>query len=57
MLVSDRLIEDDCLVVFLLWHDKPCMFMRMHGATFLVLYTPVYIYTYVRTYVLTYMVG
>ena len=32
MLVSDRVIEDNCLLVFVLWHDKPRVIMRMHAA-------------------------
>ena len=28
-LVSDRVIEDDCLLGFVLWHDNPRVFMRM----------------------------
>ena len=27
------MIEDNCLLVFVLWHDKPRVFMRMCGAT------------------------
>ena len=33
MLVSDRVIGEDCLLVFVLWRDKPYVFMHMHGAT------------------------
>ena len=33
MLVSDRVIENDYLLVFLLWHDKQRVFMVMHAAT------------------------
>ena len=33
MLVSDRVIEGDCLLVFVPWHDKPRVAMRMRGAT------------------------
>ena len=33
MLVSVRVIEDNCLLVFVLWRDKPRVFMRMHGDT------------------------
>ena len=32
-LVSDRVIEDDCLLVFVLWRDNPRVFMRMRVAT------------------------
>ena len=32
-LVSDRVIEDDCLLVFVLWCDNPHVFMRMHSTT------------------------
>ena len=32
MLVSDRVTEDDCLLVFVLWRDKPRVVMRMRGA-------------------------
>ena len=32
-LVSDRVIEVDCLLVFVLWHDNPCLFIRMRGTT------------------------
>ena len=28
-LVSDRVIEDDCLLGFMLWHDDPRVFIRM----------------------------
>ena len=30
MLVSDRVIEGDCLLVFVLWRDKPRVVMCMH---------------------------
>ena len=30
MLVSDRVIEGDCLLVFVLWRDKPRVVMRYH---------------------------
>ena len=33
MLVSDRVIEGDCLLVFVLWRDKPRVVMRMRGTT------------------------
>ena len=33
MIVSDRVIEDDCLLVFVLWRDNPRVFMRMRGDT------------------------
>ena len=33
MLVSDRVIEGDCLLVFVLWRDKPRVIMRMRGTT------------------------
>ena len=26
-------IEDDCLLGFVLWHDNPCVFMCMRGTT------------------------
>ena len=32
-LVSDRVIEDDCLLGFALWRDNPRAFMRMRGTT------------------------
>ena len=32
-LVSDRVIEDDCLMVFVLWYDNPRLFIRMRGTT------------------------
>ena len=32
MLVSDRVIEDDCWSI-VLWRDKPRVVMRMRGAT------------------------
>ena len=32
-LVSDRVIEDDCLLVFVLWRDNPRLFIRMSGTT------------------------
>ena len=31
--VSDRVIEDDCLLVFVLWRDNPRLFIRMRGTT------------------------
>ena len=31
--VSDTVIEDDCLLVFILWHDNPCVFIHIRGAT------------------------
>ena len=30
-LVSDRVIEDDYLLGFVLWHDNPHVFMHMCG--------------------------
>ena len=33
MLVSDRVIEGDCLMVYVLRHDKPHVVIRMHDAT------------------------
>ena len=33
MLVSDRVIECDCLMVYVLRRDKPRVVMRMHDAT------------------------
>ena len=33
VIVSDRVIEDDCLLIFVLWRDNPRVFMRMRGAT------------------------
>ena len=32
-LVSDRMIADDCLLVFVLWRDNPRVFMRMRITT------------------------
>ena len=32
-LISDRVIEDNCLLVFVLWHDNPRVFMHMRGTT------------------------
>ena len=32
-LVSERAIEDDCLLVLVLWRDNPRVFMHMRGAT------------------------
>ena len=32
-LVSDRVIEDDCLLRFLLWRDNPRAYMRMRVTT------------------------
>ena len=32
-LVSDRVIEDDCLLGFVLWRDNPRVFIRMRGTT------------------------
>ena len=32
-LVSDRVIEDDCLLDFVLWCDNPRVFIRMCGTT------------------------
>ena len=32
-LVSDREIEDNCLLGFVLWHDNPCVFMCMRDTT------------------------
>ena len=32
-LISDRVIEDNCLLGFVLWHDNPCVFMHMRGTT------------------------
>ena len=32
-LVSDRVIEDNCLLVFVPWRDNPCLFIRMRGIT------------------------
>ena len=32
-LVSDRVIEDDSLLGFVLWHDNPHVFMCMCGTT------------------------
>ena len=32
-LVSDRVIEVNCLLVFVLWHDNPNAFMHMCGTT------------------------
>ena len=32
-LVNDRVIEDDCLMGFVLWRDNPRVFIRMRGTT------------------------
>ena len=32
-LVSDRVIEDDCLLGFVLWRDNLRVFIRMRGTT------------------------
>ena len=32
-LVSDRGIEDNCLLGFVLWRDNPSLFICMHGTT------------------------
>ena len=32
-LVSDRVIEDDCLLVFVLWRDNLHLFIHMRGTT------------------------
>ena len=32
-LISDKVIEDDCLLGFVLWRDNPRVFMYMHGTT------------------------
>ena len=32
-LVSDRVIEDDCLLGFVLWRDNPRTFMHIRGTT------------------------
>ena len=32
-LVSDRVIEDNCLLDFVLWRDNPRVFMYMRGTT------------------------
>ena len=32
-LVSVSVIEDNCLLAFVLWHDNPCVFMCMRGIT------------------------
>ena len=32
-LVSDRVIEDDCLLVFVLWRDNSRVFIRMRITT------------------------
>ena len=32
-LVSHRVIEDDCLMGFVLWHDNPRVFIRIGGTT------------------------
>ena len=35
MLVRDRVITDTCLLVFVLWHDNPRVFIRMRILLFL----------------------
>ena len=32
-LAGDRVIEDDCLMGFVLWRDNPRVFIRMRGTT------------------------
>ena len=32
-LVSDGVIEDDCLLVFVLWRDNSRVIMHMHGTS------------------------
>ena len=34
MLVSDRVIKGDCLLVFVLWRDKPRVVMHMRGTSY-----------------------